>query len=441
MKKKFTIITITFFLILIVFITYIINNQITSVLTIDINPSIEIHLNRSNKVKKIIALNDDAKDIIINLKGKSLNKSLKEIVNKTIINGFTEENRVTLLLYVKGNIKNNIIKKRIESYFRDKQVSSDIILIDKISAKDKELSKKYNISISKAAYLNSILKNNNIDIKNIINKSLKELKETKETNFYCDKDYFLEGSNCLKEIGKEPSSIGKICPVGYYEYQDSCYEEKGIEESDKDVCEEDFTLKEGKCFKETIVQATGICKNGDYNFESDKCIENEYIGDAYEFCRDNGRTLYEHKCLATKPTINGGCLGSDKLLNGSCVNMIDDYYPSEWMCPNGKINSNADGTLLFPDNKCYEKKEVEPTNYKCDKDFILNNKECILKEERKTIKERICTSGYKLVNNEICINENNKTEKIDGLVCKNIHSRLKGNDCIIYEIKEAYHNN
>ncbi len=41
-----------------------INNQIMSTITLDINPSIEINLNKDNKVISVIALNEDAKDIV-----------------------------------------------------------------------------------------------------------------------------------------------------------------------------------------------------------------------------------------------------------------------------------------------------------------------------------------------------------------------------------------
>ena len=40
------------------------NNRTISTITMDINPSIEIHLNKRNKVKKVVALNKDAKEYI-----------------------------------------------------------------------------------------------------------------------------------------------------------------------------------------------------------------------------------------------------------------------------------------------------------------------------------------------------------------------------------------
>ena len=72
--KKIIILLVIIILLLVVgifgYIKY--TNKIVSTVTLDINPSIEINLNKSNKVVNVIALNEDAKDIIgSDLKGKT----------------------------------------------------------------------------------------------------------------------------------------------------------------------------------------------------------------------------------------------------------------------------------------------------------------------------------------------------------------------------------
>ena len=167
------------------------------------------------------------------------------------------------------------------------------------------------------------------------------------------------------------------------------------------------------------------------------CVVNVYIQDAEEFCRDPGRTLYEHKCLATKPTINGGCLGSDIVVNGNCVNTIDDYYESEWKCPD-RVISNGDGSLLYPDKKCYEEKKVEPDSFTCPKDYELKDKKCIKHIKERPLEERICDTGSKLIPGDRCITEKTK-EKIKGKICDKIDSRLVNDMCVTYKIIDAKH--
>ena len=87
MNKK--IIIPIFIIIVIGFIGFIFwSNMTISTITLDINPSIEINLKRNSKVKSVIALNDDAKDIINNdLFGKSLKDALKIITELQIACG------------------------------------------------------------------------------------------------------------------------------------------------------------------------------------------------------------------------------------------------------------------------------------------------------------------------------------------------------------------
>ena len=71
MKKKIIIPVIVCLIIIIGITGFIIwNNRTVSTITMDINPSIEINLNRNDRVNSIVALNNEAKDIIESLGGK-----------------------------------------------------------------------------------------------------------------------------------------------------------------------------------------------------------------------------------------------------------------------------------------------------------------------------------------------------------------------------------
>ena len=114
MKKKIIIpIVVCLFLIigLAGFIYY--NNMTISTITLDINPSVQIDLNRNNKVKKIIALNKDAKEIISNnIKGMTLNDSIKELTSNVINKGYAQDRFVVVIPISKENLI-NFIKKGI----------------------------------------------------------------------------------------------------------------------------------------------------------------------------------------------------------------------------------------------------------------------------------------------------------------------------------------
>ena len=122
--KKIIILLVIIILLLVVGIFGCIKytNKIVSTITLDINPSIEINLNKSNKVVNVIALNEDAKDIIgSDLKGKTLDETIKLITNNVIEKGYAEKDYVGIILYSKGNVDNEKIKENIERIFSDKQ--------------------------------------------------------------------------------------------------------------------------------------------------------------------------------------------------------------------------------------------------------------------------------------------------------------------------------
>jgi len=439
MKKKIIISMVSLIVIVIIVLGFIFINR-TNTIMIDINPSIEIKV-KNKKVIDLIPINEDAIWLVENekLKGKDVSSVLKKIVGLIVDRGYTPEGEASIILYSDG-ISSNKIEKELKDYFNEKEVETNIIVIKNITKEDKELAKKYNISPSKAAYINSIKKSNNkVEIKDLIDSSVETLNYTKEEGLYCDKGYFLEGHDCLKEIKRVDAISSKVCPDASYEYNGSCYEESPSKKGTKDICHNNLKLVDGNCIMEDIIESVPNCGENNYDFEQDKCIELVYVEDGIEFCRDPGRTLYEHKCLATKPTINGGCLGSDALIGGNCVNLVDDYYMAEWKCSNGEVLSSDNGSLKYGDTKCYEKKYVDVEKRECPEDYKLQGTKCYLKRVEKPMKERICDSGLTKVDNERCINLNKTVEREDGYICTDKEARLENNKCISYEAKAAKH--
>ena len=440
MKKKILIPIIVSLIFVIGIVGFIIwNNKSVTIITLDINPSIEIKLSKNKKVEKIVALNKDAKNIINNnLRGKSLEYTLNIIVEKLIEKDYAHDgDLVDIILYSNGNESNDDIGGMLSRVFGDKNIPVNIITVKKITKEDKELANKYNVSPAKIAYIKTITKeNNSIKMKDLVNKSVSEIKETKETGRYCDEGWILEGDFCLKEKERIEASTGKVCPRGYIEYNGKCYEEKNGIEGKNSVCREEFELKNGKCVKLSSYKPVGECANGVFNSEEDVCVEREYVTVGEEYCRDPGRTLYEHKCLATKPSINGGCLNGDMYYNGKCVNTRDDYYMSEWKCPDGTYNLRDTGY----ESKCYkDKKTLRPT-YTCDEGFVLENNSCVRTEIINPEKEILCPGGYTKVDFNRCINMNNTIEFEEGFVCNMEHARVINNTCVVYEEIEAKHN-
>lgn len=192
MKKKIIIIIIC--LITILGITgYFIyqnleNNKIVATIILDINPSIEINLNKQEKVISVIPLNDDAKDIINdNFKGTSLNNTIAIITDNLIEKGYSSDGQLEILLNTQGNINTKTVENIIKTAFNEKQIETNITT-QNITDNAKVNAEKYHITESKAAYIEEIIKDNQeLTFEDLKDKSISELnnlksKQTETTN-------------------------------------------------------------------------------------------------------------------------------------------------------------------------------------------------------------------------------------------------------------------
>lgn len=419
-------------------------NPVVGTVILDINPVVELKLDEYYMVDEMIALDDDAKKIVdSSLKGKELDETMDFIVERLIAENFIPyDDDLDVLICTTGDVDIHEIETKVHNAFDRQDIRKIVSAIGKMTDRDTELAKSNNISACKAAYINSIVDaNGEISVDYLLESSMRNLREAKYNNRYCDKGYFLEGDMCLKELRREDAREGKVCPESYFSYNNKCYKEGNFTETDKETCYGDFTLKDGKCVKNESRRAEGVCAEGEYNFSDDKCHVRTYTGDAIEYCRDSGRTMYEHKCLATKPTLNGKCLGSDVVYKGKCVNMKNDYVSTDWKCKKGTIFYPRDS---IPEGgyKCYLETKVNPSSYKCDnEDFTLDGKKCVLIEEHKVEKVKVCETGYTLTKDGRCLDLKDSKDMIDGLFCDSPRSKIEGNVCIIYDIVDAKGNN
>ncbi len=414
-------------------------NSIIGTAILDINPTIELKLDEYYVVNEMVALNEDPKEIVDpSLKGRELDEIIDFIRDRLAEEELIPyDDDLPIFLCTTGDINVFKIEEKVHGSFSNRDIRTLITSIDKINDKDINLAKEKNISVCKAAYINSIIEENNaIELDYLLESSVRNLHEAKEIGRYCDKGYFLDGDSCFKEIGREEPKAGKVCTEGYSEYNGKCYRDGHFSETEKETCYGDYTLKDGKCVRSESYKAEGVCEEGEYDSSSDKCHVKTYAGDATEYCMDSGRTLYEHKCLATKPTINGGCLGKDVVYKGKCVNKINDMVNSDWKCKKGKVIDPRDN---IPEGgyKCYLESYVKPTSYKCNDEFTLNGKTCLYYEERRAEKERVCETGYTLTKDGRCLNLKDFKEMSDGLVCDRPNARMKDDVCIIYERVDA----
>lgn len=142
-------------------------------ITLDINPSIKIELNKDKKVINVTALNDDAKEVINeDFKEKTFEEEI-ELLSVNLNNKHFLED-ATIIVTIE-NMDETEVKDILNKAFETKSVTYDL-LVPQITESAKEIASKYNISEGKAAYLESIINENpKLNIEDIASSSVKEI--------------------------------------------------------------------------------------------------------------------------------------------------------------------------------------------------------------------------------------------------------------------------
>ena len=180
-KKKKPILAIIFvilFLLAAVFgaIYYYEFNKIVAVVTMDINPSVSLSLNKMGKVIKAEGINEDGKKLLEDnkLKGKSLENAIENISDLVIDNGYFSNENNHILVNVEGEIKKDI-SKILTNEIKEKKIECKIIFQD-LSDSSKENASKYGISENKASYIEEVIKDNeDITFEDLKDKSINEI--------------------------------------------------------------------------------------------------------------------------------------------------------------------------------------------------------------------------------------------------------------------------
>ena len=120
----------------------------------------------------MIALNEDAKDIVLsNYEGNSLESVINDVTNKLIEKGYAQD-KLVILVGTSGTITSDEVKDLIDKKLTTNNIDYSVIF-PKISDTSSKLAKEYNITESKAAYLEEVIKNNsNLKIEDIKDMSM-----------------------------------------------------------------------------------------------------------------------------------------------------------------------------------------------------------------------------------------------------------------------------
>ena len=419
------------------------DSGITSTITLDINPSIELEI-KNGKIIRASALNDDANDIISGIEGKTLEDSFDIIIQNAKEHNFVEDGNITIILGMDNN------DKKIEEYLNEacnKNALNANIIVPEITEEAKNEAKLHGLTAAKAAYILDIVSDNeNLHFENMINKSSGELDEMKQTGRYCDEGYTLSGEFCEKVVREEKAKEGKTCPEGYEDINGKCYLK--TDTTNEPYCKNGLELKNGKCVGTEKVSANGKCSTGTYNSSTKKCEVLTYVSEGTKSCKgeddyllDNGKCAYPHMGAhfddpeGEIDPANECCCGDTWVANSStpgrgwCYSMPNGNYDAIISCPSGSNYTTGDKGA-----GCYKADTSEPT-FSCSSGK-LDGSSCVVEASKNPEYKLSCSGSSELYKDRTCIDYSSTKDYIIGYVCEE-EAKLVNGRCLYYEVTEA----
>lgn len=136
-----------------------------SLISIDVNPSIELAANRHEKVLRVTALNDDANRILdgMDLKGTDLHVAVNALIGSMVKNGYIDDIRNSILVSVdsKNSSRGAALQEELAADIQQALESSAIsaaVLKQSVEEDDalRSLAQRYGISAGKASLIQQL---------------------------------------------------------------------------------------------------------------------------------------------------------------------------------------------------------------------------------------------------------------------------------------------
>ena len=177
------------------------NSRVDSVVGIDVNPSIELSVNRNDKVLKAEALNSDAEEILddMDLKNVDVDIAVNALIGSMVRHGYLNDLDNAILVTVANDDKKKASELRqdvvvdIEASLEEHKVQA--VVYDQqapVSDEVRELAREYGISYGKAYFLQELIDENDLgeeDMKEFAGMTMEEIaKEITERSYTVRRD-------------------------------------------------------------------------------------------------------------------------------------------------------------------------------------------------------------------------------------------------------------
>ncbi len=277
------------------------NDPVASVVSLDVNPSIELHVDDDAEIVRAVAMNPEAEKVLngMKLRDMDVDTAVNAIVGSLLKNGYVDELANSILLSVEdeNTVRGARLKEKlteeINAILSATSVNASILAQEVKAENTQEMADKLDVSKGKAALVQNIVEaNDTYKADELAKLSVNELN--------------LILSNPKNEV-KDVVSTGKASDnayIGSDKAKEAAFKHAGVEEANVRALEVDFDYKYGKMVYEVEFESTEYdydynidAKNGDVLY-SHKELDDDYVAPAKK--TEPAKTV-EKPAEATKP--------------------------------------------------------------------------------------------------------------------------------------------
>ncbi len=334
--------------------------KVDSIIELDVNPSIELKVNKNEEVIEAIAQNEEAKQILkdMDLEKTDIDVALNAIIGSMVTNGYIDELANSILLTVenddsaKGEELRQRLVEQINKILGSDQINGSVLSqnLSEADAKAQELAEKYNISLGKANLILDILNSNSLlTEQDLVGLSINELNVLSE-----------EKANNLNTVSKEGTASTKSY-IGKTKARQIALNHAGV--SNPNYIEVEFDADDGLIIYEVEFNTS----SREYEYEID-AKTGDIIYTNYEPNDDNYN--YSSSNNSTSSSNNSSSNSNSSSSNRSSTSTSSNYISSSKA---RQIALNHAGATSNTATRIHVELDREDNEYQVE--FIYNNRE------------------------------------------------------------------
>lgn len=265
---------------------YSTNNAVASLVSLDVNPSIQLEVNKNEKVLSATPMNDDGVEILdgMDLKGTQADVAMYAIIGSLLQHGYVDELANSILITVqdddqaRGEKLQQELTAQADAALANAQVNGSVLA--QTLQNSQELSQKaqeYGISTGKAALIQAIVagSNNTKTFEELVGLSINELNllytaQAPLTGQTSDGQQIIGGSNTPTDIYvtspiTTSGSASQSAYIGLEAAKAAALKHAGVSASDATFVDAEYDYDGGKMIYEVEFHVNGT----EYDYEID----------------------------------------------------------------------------------------------------------------------------------------------------------------------------